>query len=59
MTMARPRRDPPGGFIYHVLNRANRRATLFETAEDCLALLAAIGETLLLCPLRSPSKPTG
>ena len=59
MTMARPRRDPPGGFIYHVLNRANRRATLFEPAEDYWALLAVVGATLLLCPLRSPSKPTG
>jgi len=50
--MARPHRDPPGGFIYHALNRANRRATLFETADDYLALLTVIGETLLLCPMR-------
>ena len=50
--MARPKRDPPGGLIYHVLNRANRRATLFHAPQDYLAFMTVVAETQLLCPMR-------
>ena len=32
--MGRPRRAAEGGLIYHVLNRANARMTIFEKAQD-------------------------
>jgi len=36
------RRDARGGFVYHVTNRAVRRATLFFTPEDHVAFLAVL-----------------
>ena len=32
--MGRPRRVAEGGYVYHVLNRANARLTIFEVAAD-------------------------
>ena len=32
--MPRRKRNATGGFVYHVLNRAVGRATIFETAKD-------------------------
>ena len=32
--MGRPSRDARGGVVYHVLNRANARMTIFEKEED-------------------------
>jgi putative transposase len=40
--MPRPLRDCPGGLIYHVLNRANGRITLFRTERDYLAFEAIL-----------------
>lgn len=47
--MPRPRRTSPGGLVYHVLNRANARRRIFETAGDYLAferILADVQERL-------------
>ena len=38
MDMGRPKRAADGGLIYHVLNRANARMTIFEKGEDFTAL---------------------
>ncbi len=35
--MGRPKRTAGGGWIYHVLNRANARVTVFEKEEDFAA----------------------
>ncbi len=47
--MGRPLRADTGGVVYHVLNRANARATLFEKPADYAAFLrvlaAAVGRT--------------
>jgi len=47
--MGRPRRVADGGLVYHVLNRANARMTIFETHEDYEAfervLEEAVGRT--------------
>jgi putative transposase len=32
--MGRPLRTVPGGYVYHVLNRANARMTIFEDVAD-------------------------
>lgn len=50
--MARKNRNPPGGYVYHVMNRGNRRATLFETDRDFLAFLEVMRESLLQVPMR-------
>lgn len=50
--MSRRSRNPPGGFVYHILNRANRRETLFDSAGDYCALLRVVRETLLSYPMR-------
>lgn len=36
--MPRRMRDATGGIVYHVLNRASGRRTLFSKDHDCLAL---------------------
>ena len=51
-TMGRPKRDCPGGYVYHVLNRANARATLFDKAGDYAAFLRVLAETQQRHPLR-------
>ena len=47
--MGRPKRAAEGGFVYHVLNRANARMTIFEQDEDYAAfervLVEAVGRT--------------
>jgi putative transposase len=35
--MGRPKRVADGGLVYHVLNRANARMTIFEKPEDYAA----------------------
>lgn len=50
--MPRTRRNPPGGLVYHVLNRANRRSELFSDPYDYEAFVSTVLETLLLAPMR-------
>jgi putative transposase len=45
-------RQCPGGFIYHVLNRANGRATIFHTAGDYAAFEGILAEGLARMPMR-------
>lgn len=49
--MTRSSRTPPG-HVYHVLNRANRRATLFKTEQDYLAFMKVVEEAFILTPIR-------
>ena len=44
--MPRKPRDAPGGIIYHVLNRAVGRMTLFKKDADSAAFEQALGETI-------------
>lgn len=44
--MPRPRRRIETGLVYHVLNRGNRRHTIFRKDEDFLAFLAVLTEAL-------------
>jgi REP-associated tyrosine transposase len=44
--MPRPHRHTPGGLVFHVLNRAVGRRTLFEKDADYAAFEKAIEETL-------------
>lgn len=50
--MPRFHRNPPAGYVYHVLNRANRRSTLFTHADDYDAFIQVVRESLLLHPVR-------
>jgi putative transposase len=43
--MPRPRRQTPGGLVYHVLNRANARRPIFETRGDYLAFEQILADT--------------
>jgi len=40
VVMPRPKRIAFGGYVYHVLNRANGRLRIFHTENDFLASLA-------------------
>lgn len=40
----RPLRTAPGGLVYHVLNRANARRTIFDGSGDYLAFEQVLGE---------------
>jgi len=42
--MARPRRITLGGYVYHVLNRANGRLRIFRKAGDFVAFERILGE---------------
>ena len=42
--MGRPLRAAPGGTVYHVLNRANARMTLFEDDGDYLAFQRVLAQ---------------
>jgi len=42
--MPRPRRTAPGGFVYHVLNRANSRRRIFERPGDYRAFEEKLAE---------------
>ncbi|MBS0203766.1 MAG: transposase [Planctomycetes bacterium] len=44
--MGRPKRAAPGGWVYHVLNRANGRLPLFETDEDYAAFERVLEEAV-------------
>ena len=50
--MPRTARIAPGGIVFHVLNRANARARIFESDGDYLAFENAIAETLARVPMR-------
>jgi putative transposase len=50
--MGRPRRLSVGGIVYHVLNRANRRAKIFHKPPDYNAFLKILGEGLQRTPCR-------
>ncbi|MBI5757981.1 MAG: transposase, partial [Planctomycetales bacterium] len=42
--MGRAKRADDGGMVFHVLNRANARATIFEKPEDYAAFERVLGE---------------
>ena len=44
--MGRPGRGADGGLIYHVLNRANARMTIFEKPEDYAAFERVLEEAV-------------
>jgi putative transposase len=50
--MARPPRSNPGGYVYHVLNRANARAALFHKDRDYAGFLRVLAEAQQQNPLR-------
>ncbi|MEX1042948.1 MAG: transposase [Pirellulaceae bacterium] len=50
--MPRSNRIAPGGVIYHVLNRANDRQTIFESDNDYLAFLKIMRMARLKNPMR-------
>ena len=50
--MGRPKREVPGGMVFHVLNRAVGRRTLFEKPEDFLAFERVVDETLRIRRMR-------
>jgi putative transposase len=42
--MGRPQRDDHGGYVYHVLNRANGRLPIFQKEGDYRAFEASANE---------------
>jgi len=44
--MGRPKRSAPGGWIYHVLNRANARMPIFTKDEDFIAFETVLEEAV-------------
>ena len=50
--MPRPRRAASGGLVYHVLNRANARRTIFDTKWDFRAFEDMLAETQEHVPMR-------
>lgn len=50
--MARHRRRTFGGIVYHVLNRAARKATLFRTESDYDAFMQVVREARARTPVR-------
>jgi putative transposase len=50
--MPRTARASAGGYCYHVLNRGNRRATVFHTNGDYEAFLETLAEAGLRIPMR-------
>jgi putative transposase len=50
--MGRPLRTTIGGLVYHVLNRANRRAALFAGADEYAAFLRTLAEAQQEHPMR-------
>ena len=50
--MPRTARLAPGGIVYHVMNRAVGRKTLFRSDRDYAAFLRALLDTLELVPMR-------
>ncbi len=50
--MPRQSRNAPGGYVYHVLNRANGRLRLFRKEADCIAFERVLAEALERIPMR-------
>ncbi|HSA90325.1 MAG TPA: transposase [Burkholderiales bacterium] len=50
--MPRPLRTAPGGFVYHVLNRANGKRRIFEHDRDYLAFERVLAEVQERVPVR-------
>jgi putative transposase len=50
--MPRPLRTAPGGFVYHVLNRANGKRRIFENDRDYLAFERVLAEVQERLPMR-------
>ena len=50
--MARVKRVEVGGMVYHALNRANFRSTLFRSDAHYQDFLDAVNESLSLVPMR-------
>jgi putative transposase len=50
--MPRPLRTAPGGFVYHVLNRANGKRRIFEHDRDYLAFEHVLAEVQDRIPMR-------
>lgn len=50
--MARPLRKALGGLIYHVINRANLKTTIFETEADFSAFEKILREAQIKIPMR-------
>jgi putative transposase len=50
--MPRPLRTAPGGFVYHVLNRANSKRRIFEHDRDYLAFERVLAEAQERVPMR-------
>jgi putative transposase len=50
--MGRPLRHCPGGYVYHVLNRANGRLTLFRKDGDYDAFQRVLAEACTRLPMR-------
>jgi putative transposase len=50
--MSRGPRQAPGGFVYHVLNRAVARLPLFEKPTDYAAFMRVLAEAIEAFPMR-------
>src|SRR5260370_34174209 len=50
--MGRPHRTQAGGLVYHVLNRANRRAPIFNESGDYGAFFRALADAQAEHPMR-------
>jgi putative transposase len=50
--MPRPLRTAPGGFVFHVLNRANHKRRIFEVDRDYLAFESVLAEVQERVPMR-------
>jgi putative transposase len=50
--MGRPKRAADGGLVYHVLNRANARMTIFADDKDCAAFEQVLEEAVERTPMR-------
>ena len=50
--MPRSPRHTPGGYVYHALNRATARLTLFRKPADYAAFLRVLDEALERHPMR-------
>lgn len=50
--MPRAKRQSPGGIVYHVLNRANARRTIFRQSSDYEAFEKILAEGLAKIPMR-------
>jgi hypothetical protein len=52
--MGRPLRAAEGGYVYHVLNRANARLTLFEKDGDYAAFEKVLAQAVARAPACEP-----